>query len=1082
MMNDNRQGGHPLAAKHIGVMRTLAEVFAPGAPTLPEGLRTLAVSPERELEPGMTVRATFTFRNQGGATATGVRVRFNVPDGLVYLVGSGQLDSTGLDDDQGNSPLLARNGAHIGDVQPGEERRIDISYSVAGAIENGSTIELQAAVASFELPPVGSNVVRLVARSRPQLQNALTNVGIETRRDAAPGSEMQVLVRVHNAGESSAHDLVVVAPIPPDTTYVANSVRVNGREIERELGTSFDRVYAPIVVPLLGASGTATLLYRVRVADPLPDGTAIVAHAQVASQETPAFELEPASLTVTSTPEFADDRTSFTVDPALDVVPGARVTLRLQVLNSGTAAAESVTATFDLPDALIPVRGASRIDGRAVRERKKDAAFDLGRIDKHESVELTCEATVATPLPHGELLPVAVTLSWDPHGTGDMRHFERTIVVRSAPYVAARRSAVVRGAAELVHPGEEVEATVTVANDGSAAATGASLHLRVDPSLEEVRAFEKNARVHLNDDAVELGTIEPYAHRRLVVRARVRAPLPNRTELHLGASLHCAELGETTLGEATWRVDSHPAFAATSTRIELSGDAVLRPNQLAEAFVSVRNEGSDTAHNVRVRLYVSPEARLESVEGATRERSTVAFGEIAPGARAQARLGLRLLRGMAKTYPVTVDAVLTADAMLPLPLERLIIATTAEPDFSVGGFRSDVSESIDVGEMIEWTLNVRNGGDGPARRVHITVAQPESLIYVPNSTTVNDVPVRDIGAQSTLTSERGISFNDVDPGVEATIRWRDVVHNGLPAGDAIERVAQIRYDGDRTDEIVSSELHVRAEPAFANTIPGLPFGVDGMLGPAFAGGRRELGAEHYVQLPPATPVGGDEPRVEMIEDDAPQYLALDASNGRTRNVGTLIALGDERLARTRRFLAEARFDGLVTHLFGLRAFFPDAVGDQHASAIAPQRDALRDLLDRLFIKLRLPNYAIAARDIETPSSRATLERFLNEAAALRGTPAEPPASAAVLRGEADMEALQDIADRLAEAPLASAQPWAALARFVPNGSNEGAAYRAGLVAALDALVEAEPAEFLDVLQHQPYPHLDAALGAFVRRC
>ncbi|MBV8491775.1 MAG: DUF11 domain-containing protein, partial [Candidatus Eremiobacteraeota bacterium] len=70
-------------------MRSLSEVFAPGAPTLPEGLRTLVVSPDRELEPGMTVRATFTFRNQGGAPATGVRVRFNLPDGLVYLVGSG---------------------------------------------------------------------------------------------------------------------------------------------------------------------------------------------------------------------------------------------------------------------------------------------------------------------------------------------------------------------------------------------------------------------------------------------------------------------------------------------------------------------------------------------------------------------------------------------------------------------------------------------------------------------------------------------------------------------------------------------------------------------------------------------------------------------------------------------------------------------------------------------------------------------------------------------------------------------------------------------------------------------------------
>src|SRR5579884_212521 len=177
-------------------MRTLTDVFTPGAPTLLEGLRTLVVSLERELEPGMTVRASFTFRNQGGATASGVRVRFNLPEGLVYLVGSGQLDGTALDDEQGNSPLLARAGADIGDVAAGEERRIEISYSVAGAIENGSTVELQAAVAAFELAPVGSNVVRLVAHSRPALENPLTNAAVEARGEARPGSEATVTVRV----------------------------------------------------------------------------------------------------------------------------------------------------------------------------------------------------------------------------------------------------------------------------------------------------------------------------------------------------------------------------------------------------------------------------------------------------------------------------------------------------------------------------------------------------------------------------------------------------------------------------------------------------------------------------------------------------------------------------------------------------------------------------------------------------------------------------------------------------------------------------------------------------------------------
>jgi uncharacterized repeat protein (TIGR01451 family) len=1060
-------------------MRSLTEVFAPGAPTLPEGLRTLAVSPDRELEPGMTVRATFTFRNQGGAPATGVRVRFNLPEGLVYLVGSGELDGVAADDEQGNSPLLARGGAHIGDVLPGEERRIEIAYSVAGAIENGSTVELQAAVASFELAPVGSNVVRLIARSRPQLENVLSTIAVEARHDAVPGGEVGILVRIHNAGESSAHDVVVVAPIPAHTSYIPNSARVNGREIERELATSFDRVHAPVIVSNLPASATATLAYRVRIDDPLPDGTAIVAGARVASQETAPFSLLPASLAVGAAPDFSDDRTTFVVEPAYDVQPGSRVSLSLHAVNVGTASAESVTATIESSDSLLLVRGGSRIDGRPVRDRKKDAAtFDLGRIDKGEAVELTCEVMVASPLANGESLPLTLRLSWEPQrkGSDASRRFERAVLVRSEPFLSPRRNAIVRHGAEIVRPGDEVEAVISLANDGSAPATDASLRLRVDPGLEEVRLFERNARVGIDDDAASLGTIEAYGQRKLTVRARVRSPYADRSELRLGAALVARESGETSLRETTWRVDSHPAFSATSSRLELSSDGVLRPNQLAEAVVRLRNDGSDTAHNVRIRLYVSPEARLESVDGATRERSTIVFGEIAPGASAQARLGLRLLRGLARAYPVTVDAVLGADAMLPLPLERLTIATTAQADFSVGTFRSEPTDGVDVGEMVEWFLHVRNGGDGPARRAQIAIVQPNTLIYVPNSTTVNDVPVRDVGALPPFAAERGIALNDVDPGVEATIRWRDVVHNGLPAGEAIVRIATVAYDGDRVDEIVATELHVRATPAFANTIPGLPFGVDGMLGPAFAGGQRALTEERFVELPPATPVG-------RAADEAPQYLALDVGQSpatlhpSATFVGTIVAFGDERLARTRRFLNEARFDGLVTHLFAIRALFPDAIGDEHATTLSAQRDLLRETLDRLFIKLRLPNYVVAPRDLETPSFRATLQRFVHGVADTRGTPAQPPGTTLVLRGECDIEAMREIGERLAQAPLAGALAWNAFARMMPNETPALAGYREALVDVLDELSDAETIEFLDALQRRSFPDLDAALQA-----
>ena len=1038
---------------------------------MPERLRTLVVSPERELEPGMTVRATFTFRNQGGAPATGVRLRFNVPEGLVYLVGSGRLDGNDLDDEMGNSPLLSRGGADIGDVGPGEERRMEIAYSVAGAIENGTIVELQAALASFELPPVGSNVVRLVVRSKPQLRNALTRIAIDASQEPHPGSQAQVTIRIHNAGQSSAHDVIVVAPIPEQASYVAGSARVNGREIERDLTAPFDRTHAPIVVRSLAANASAVVSYRIALDAPLVNGAQIVAQAQIGSQETPAFSLEAASLTVVSSPHLSDERTLLRSEPSHGVRPGQRITLSVTAQNAGSATAERVSATIELPEALIFVRGASTIDGRAVRERRKEPLrFTLGPVEAGESATLRVDAVVAAPLPDGTMLAPSATLEWGP---GDaQRRLECTVTVHSEPAFPPRRNGIERHGTAVVRPGDALEAMVTLANDGSAAANDGVLHVRLEPALDEIAIFEGATRLSFERDTVELGTLDAYATRKLTLRARVPSPCPDRTELRIAPTLHTRELGETPLREAFWRVDSHPAFRVESSRLELSEESVLRPNQLAQIDVLLTNAGTDTAHNVALRLYVSPEARLESVDGATREKSSLLFGELAPGARARARVALRLLRSLAKEYPVTVDAVLTADAILPVPLTRLTIATVAEPDFSVGRLFSHPAETAEAGEIVEWTLQLRNGGDGVAHHVAVCIALPDSLIYVPNSTTVNDVPVRDAGALPPFAAEGGIALNEVDPGVEPTIRWQCVVHNALRSGTAIVHAAQIRYDGEREDEILAPEIVVRSGPVFANAIPGLPFGLEGLLGPAPAGEPRAIAQDRFLELPPATPVSDG--------NGAPyraQLAAASTSPPGAPRTATLVTFKDDRVARTLRFLREARFGGLVTHLFALRAFLPDAIGDARCGALEPLRDSLREEFDRLFIKLRLPRYAIVARDIETPSLRAAVAHVLDEAASARGAPPDSPIACLELRGTFSSDELRALYDRALSSELASAPPWAALARLLPDDSASYAEYRTRLIERLDAFASSDPAEFVEALQREQDAALGNALGA-----
>jgi hypothetical protein len=191
----------------------------------------------------------------------------------------------------------------------------------------------------------------------------------------------------------------------------------------------------------------------------------------------------------------------------------------------------------------------------------------------------------------------------------------------------------------------------------------------------------------------------------------------------------------------------------------------------------------------------------------------------------------------------------------------------------------------------------------------------------------------------------------------------------------------------------------------------------------------------------------------------------------------LTAFTPERLARALRFLREARFGTLVTHLFALRVFLPNAIGDAHCGALQSLQESLHEELDRLFIKLRLPNYAISARDVETPSLRATIERVLTDAGAAHGMPGESPTATVALRGSFLPHELSDFAERLSPAELAGALPWAALARLMPDETAPAAQYRARLIESFDALCDGETNDFLDALARQHDAALDGALDA-----
>jgi uncharacterized repeat protein (TIGR01451 family) len=1068
----------------------------------------------------MTVRATFAFYNMGGAPATGLRVRFTLPDGLRYLVGSARIDDVPLDEPGGETALLASNGADIGEVPPGTERKISISYLVASTIENGATIELQAAIASLEIPVIGSNVLRLVARSAPELRNASTGVALEPVREAQPGEEVRIVARVFNSGQSSARDVIAVLPIPDHTTYVPGSARIDGREVAvDERGDPFGFAHAPIAASTLGAGAALLIEYRARIDVPLEDETALVLDGAVASAETPEFPMPRAELVVQSTSRFDGDETSLVVSGDAEVEPGERVRIALVARNTGTCDAEGVRVRIDLPEGLRYAAGSRTMDLRAIGEGVEPGVFTFDRVAAGQRIEAALEAYAVAPAKDGTRLPLGTSLTWS---TGS-RTLDRTLTLRARPRFLEARNKIEISGSSAARPGEPVSFLISVANDGTTTATDAKLSISADDALEDVHYRVEGEERELGSESIDLGPLEPLEPKTIAVRARLVSPLADRTELRLGATLSTREVQHVSLGSVALIARSRPRFPPSGSRLMLLSTEPLRPDRATDVRVRIENEGSDFARDVRLTLRVSPEARIEAVEGASRDGSTLIFGDVAAGAGAEATVRIRLARFVERGSTISVEGRLAGVGLLPFALYPVTIATEATPEFRHGAaLRTQPVESVESGAPLYFILMLRNTGDGAARKLSVFVPKIANTVYVPGSTSVNDVPLLDVDGGSLLWHDNGLTLEDVGPGVEALIRWSAIVNTPLPLGTVVEAKAQVEWDGGVRHDVEAIPLRVRSMPAFAVRANGLPFNVSGVA-------ARESGVDvpqapptarpstaaipppaAIAALPRAVPIRSEpvpsvsdaqfvEATIEVAEravvTETAEIPVTTAHEPPPQNLISALTvtldLPEERLTRTLRYLEQADFQGLITHFFALRAFFPDAMhgADEGVQVkLDALREALRTTLDRLFIKLRLPRYALTAKDLEDGGSRAALRDLLDVVSTSGVRAAALPAPTNVrIWGTVDAVQLAASLPSLEAAPLGSVVPWLALVpligSIVERGTTRSDAigrYRNALASALNSVAPLPLTEFHRVLISSSNATLDEALREVVQ--
>lgn len=315
---------------------------------------------------GETLRYTITIQNIGNEDAIDVRLRDITPAHTTYVANSTTLNGTVVPDPiAGVSPLEAGMPVHApenttsgylrADNAPGATNVATVTFDVVvdPDVMDGLVIENQGFVSGSgtgsgpqpEQPsddpstPTPDDPTRNVVGNLPLLYahktvQILTDLGSPGIVD--PGDELRYTVVIHNFGAIPATGVVLTDTVPTDTTYLADSLRLNGASPGPDGGVSPLIAGLPVQssdnpgTGIISAGSSAEVTFDVRVNAGVPTGTLISNQGSVSSSE-----LQPE-------PTDADDLPSNGDQPTVVVVGDAQllsITKQVAVVGGGVASA-----------------------------------------------------------------------------------------------------------------------------------------------------------------------------------------------------------------------------------------------------------------------------------------------------------------------------------------------------------------------------------------------------------------------------------------------------------------------------------------------------------------------------------------------------------------------------------------------------------------------------------------------------------------------------------------------------------------------------------------------------------------------
>jgi hypothetical protein len=629
-------------------------------------------------------------------------------------------------------------------------------------------------------------------------------------RDVVAGAAFDFDVVVRNLGTAIATD-VRCAIDAPSQLVVALTVPSEDGFIDRE---------ATAVIPSLAAGRAARIRGTATIADDTPsmelhvtialnDASGLVHSAVrtvvVTARDTiVAGEAVPVSV-ASDEHDLGAEATASVEASVVDVVPGQRVAWTITALLPGGTGddygIELQALRCDIE------RGSFRAlvgDASIAIPTTRRGGSLLARVAALCALDrlvLVCDGITASPHVAGAAIALEVAIA-----RGDRSISARaSIDVRSQARFACIPEAI--AVRDPLTAGTTARVSLALVNVGTASAHGVRVSGSVEGANGAIFTLAKNSRDDMTPARTEL----------IEGRLVIPAPLRDGTLVTLTA-LVSANGCETTSIRRVVAVRSFAAFSCATSSVAFDENAPLRPHARRTIAVTLVNEGTDRAEDVRIAIALPPwlacRARVDA------SAAVIVVPSLAAGERYVTVLDVAATSAAPVgpfRIPAEVSWVGGTLALTPLPCVVETHAAFAEVSLETDA----MGAPREPDDTIAYRLDLTNTGDGTCRELRIRAAYDGPATYARASFAVNGRRVRDVDKGCAVFAD-GIVLEDVPVGAAIACMWSLIIDADLQASAAVGCRAILTWDGEGECIVEAPVVAVAAARAFPSRAVALP--------------------------------------------------------------------------------------------------------------------------------------------------------------------------------------------------------------------------------------------------------------------